>query len=80
MATERIQRQIDRLSDQVEKVADQEDWEAVRTLAQQVLDLARTMLTRRPSRSAVVSDDGDACVDDDVPPVQRRETASCGWV
>ena len=38
MATERIQSQIDRLSDQVEKVADQEDWEAVRTLAQQVFE------------------------------------------
>ena len=40
MATERIQRRIDRLLDQVEEAADQEDWEAVRRLAQQVLDLA----------------------------------------
>ncbi len=40
MATERIQRRIDRLLDQVEEAADQEDWEAVRRLAQQVFDLA----------------------------------------
>ena len=40
MATERIQRRIDRLLDQVEEAADQEDWEAVRRLAQQVFDLS----------------------------------------
>ena len=30
VATERIQRRIERLMDQVEEAADQEDWEAVR--------------------------------------------------
>ena len=40
MATERIQRRIDRLLDQVEEAADRQDWEAVRRLAQQVFDLA----------------------------------------
>ena len=39
MATERIQRRIDRLLDQVEEAADQEDWEIVRRLTQQVLAL-----------------------------------------
>ena len=39
MATERIQRRIDRLLDQVEEAAAQEDWEAVRRLSRQVLAL-----------------------------------------
>ena len=39
MATERIQRRIERLLDQVEEAADQGDWETVRSLAQQVLAL-----------------------------------------
>ena len=63
MATERIQRRIDRLLDQVEEAADREDWENVRGLAGQVLDLspddvdAKTFLEiaeRRSSRSATV--------------------------
>ena len=33
VATERIQRRIDRLLDQVEEAVDQEDWEAVRRLS-----------------------------------------------
>ncbi len=40
MVTERIRRRMDRLLDQVEEAAGQEDWEAVRRLGQQVLDLA----------------------------------------
>ena len=45
MATERIQRRIDRLLDQVEEAADQEDWEAVRRLSRQVLALDLQTLT-----------------------------------
>ena len=37
MATERIQRRIDRLLDQVEEAADREDWEAVQRLSRQVI-------------------------------------------
>ncbi len=51
MATERIQRRIDRLLDQVEEAADQEDWEAVRRLAQQVLDPDNTLSRPHPHRN-----------------------------
>ncbi len=37
MASDRFQRRIDRLSDQVEEAADQRDWERVRQLAEDVL-------------------------------------------
>jgi regulator of sirC expression with transglutaminase-like and TPR domain len=36
---ERIQRRIDRLLDQIEAAADQEDWETTLRLSEQVLDL-----------------------------------------
>ena len=39
MATERLQRRIDRLLDQIEEAADQNDWENVLRLAKQVLYL-----------------------------------------
>ena len=39
MPSERIQRRIDRLLDQVEEAADARDWERTRTLAQDILDL-----------------------------------------
>ena len=64
MATERIQRRIERLLDQVEEAADREDWENVHGLAQQVLDLspdnvdANTFLAiaeRRSSRPTDIS-------------------------
>ena len=37
MASDRFQRRIDRLLDQVEEAADQRDWERVRQLAEDVL-------------------------------------------
>ena len=39
MASERIQRRIDRLLDQIEEAMDQLDWHSVRTFAQAVLRL-----------------------------------------
>ena len=39
MVSERIQRRIDRLLDQIEEAADQRDWQAVHQLAQDVLRL-----------------------------------------
>ena len=39
MVSERIQRRIDRLLDQVEEAADQEDWLSVLRLTRQVLEL-----------------------------------------
>ncbi|MCH7801269.1 MAG: hypothetical protein IIC24_06960, partial [Chloroflexi bacterium] len=39
MPSERIQRRIDRLLDQIEESADQEDWETTLRLSEQVLDL-----------------------------------------
>ena len=39
MPSERIQRRIDRLLDQIEEVADQRDWQSVHQLAQDVLQL-----------------------------------------
>ena len=39
MPSERIQRRIDRLLDQIEEAADQEDWETTLRLSEQVLDL-----------------------------------------
>ena len=39
MESERIQRRIDRLLDQIEEAADQRDWEAVKQLADDVLRL-----------------------------------------
>ena len=39
MASERIQRRIDRLLDQIEEAADQRDWENVRALAMEVVSL-----------------------------------------
>ena len=41
MASERIQRRIDRLLDQIEEAVDQLDWEVVRERAQAVLALDR---------------------------------------
>ncbi len=49
MATERIQRRIDRLLDQVEEAADQEDWEAVQRLSRQVLTLDPDNAGRGPT-------------------------------
>ena len=40
MATERIQRRIDRLLDQIEQEADQQNWQRVRDLAGEVLEFA----------------------------------------
>ena len=40
MATERIQRRIDRLLDQIEQEADQQNWQRVRELAGEVLEFA----------------------------------------
>jgi tetratricopeptide (TPR) repeat protein len=40
MASERIQRRIERLLDQIEEAADQGDWELARTLAEEVLGFA----------------------------------------
>ncbi len=39
MATERVQRRIDRLLDQIEEAADQQNWERERALAEEVLAL-----------------------------------------
>ncbi|MCZ6671946.1 MAG: hypothetical protein O7C75_03305, partial [Verrucomicrobia bacterium] len=39
MTSERIQRRVDRLLDQIEEAADQRDWQGVRQLAQDVLRL-----------------------------------------
>ena len=39
MPSERIQRRIDRLLDQIEESADQEEWETTLRLSEQVLDL-----------------------------------------
>ena len=39
MATDRIQRRIERLLDQIEEAADQQDWERERVLAEEVLAL-----------------------------------------
>ena len=39
MVSERMKRRIDRLLDQVEEAADQEEWESVHRLSRQVLDL-----------------------------------------
>ena len=40
MATERIQRRIDQLLDQIEQEADQDNWQRVLDLAKQVLGFA----------------------------------------
>ena len=51
MASDRIQRRIERLLDQVEEAADNQDWDKERTLAEEVLSLdpdnidAQTFLT-----------------------------------
>ena len=39
MASERIQRRIERLLDQIEEAADNQDWNGERTLAEEVLSL-----------------------------------------
>ena len=39
MATERIRQRIERLLDQIEEFADQEDWDSVSRISSQVLDL-----------------------------------------
>ena len=56
MATERIQRRIERLLDQVEEAADQEGWDVVRRLSRQVLELHRTTLRRRPSWTSLTAE------------------------
>ncbi len=40
MASERVQRRIERLLDQIEEAADQRDWEAVWEMAEEVLGFA----------------------------------------
>ena len=40
MASERVQRRIDRLLDQIERDVDQQNWERVRTLAVEVIAFA----------------------------------------
>ena len=40
MASDRIQRRIERLLDQIEQEADEENWSRVRSLAEQVLGFA----------------------------------------
>ena len=41
MASERVQRRVDRLLDQIEEAIEQRDWSHVRELAQDVLVLDR---------------------------------------
>ncbi len=60
MATERIQRRIDRLLDQVEEAADQEDWEAVRRLSRQVLVLDSDNADARTFSNAAEQSLGDS--------------------
>ena len=40
MASDRIQRRIDRLLDQAEEAADQSNWDRVRELAENILNFA----------------------------------------
>ena len=40
MASERVQRRIDRLLDQIEEAADQREWDQVRELAEDLLAFA----------------------------------------
>ena len=77
MASERIQRRIDRLLDQVEELADQREWSQVKDLSEEIiqldadnadaktfLDLAQLRLSSSPSQPQA---DGIEHVDRSIP-------------